>query len=33
VEQEAQIRLLEHLKNHHGQNSLLALRPADAYET
>ncbi len=33
IEQEAQIRLLEHLKNHHGQNSLLALRPADAYET
>jgi transketolase len=33
VEQEAQIRLLEHLKNHHGQMSLLALRPADACET
>jgi transketolase len=33
VEQEAQIRLLEHLKNHSGHNSLLALRPADAYET
>jgi transketolase len=33
VEQEAQIRLLEQLKNHHGQMSLLALRPADAYET
>ncbi len=33
VEQEAQIRLLENLKNHHGQMSLLALRPADAYET
>ena len=33
VEQEAQIRLLEHLKNHHGQMSLLALRPADAAET
>lgn len=32
VEQEAQIRLLEHLKNHHGQMSLLALRPADAAE-
>jgi transketolase len=32
VEQEAQIRLLEHLKNHHGQISLLALRPADAAE-
>jgi transketolase len=33
VEQEAQIRLLEKLKNHHGQMSLLALRPADSAET
>jgi transketolase len=33
VEQEAQIRLMEHLKNHKGQMSLLALRPADAAET
>ena len=33
VEQEAQIRLMEQLKNHHGQMSLLALRPADANET
>ncbi|HOK98867.1 MAG TPA: transketolase [Bacteroidales bacterium] len=33
VEQEAQIRLLEHLKNHSGHNSMLVLRPADAYET
>jgi transketolase len=33
IEQEAQIRLLENLKNHHGQMSLLALRPADACET
>jgi transketolase len=33
VEQEAQIRLLEHLKNHNGENSLLVLRPADANET
>jgi transketolase len=33
IEQEAQIRLLEQLKNHHGQMSLLALRPADAHET
>ncbi len=33
VEQEAQIRLLEKLKNHHGQNSMLVLRPADAQET
>ena len=32
VEQEAQIRLLEHLKNHHGMNSALVLRPADAIE-
>lgn len=33
VEQEAQIRLLEQLKNHHGQNSMLVLRPADSAET
>lgn len=33
VEQEAQIRLMEHLKNHHGENSVLVLRPADALET
>ncbi|MBA7567662.1 Transketolase [subsurface metagenome] len=33
VEQEAQIRLLENLKNHSGQISLLALRPADTVET
>jgi transketolase len=33
VEQEAQIRLMEKLKNHHGQNSMLVLRPADAEET
>lgn len=33
VEQEAQIRLLEHLRNHHGQRSMLVLRPADATET
>ena len=33
VEQEAQIRLMEKLKNHHGQNSMLVLRPADAKET
>ncbi|WP_211093431.1 transketolase family protein [Flammeovirga agarivorans] len=33
IEQEAQLRLLEQLKNHHGQRSFLALRPADAYET
>ncbi len=33
VEQEAQIRLLEQLKNHSGQRSMLVLRPADAAET
>ncbi|WP_270568864.1 transketolase family protein [Coprobacter secundus] len=33
VEQEAQIRLLEQLKNHHGRNSVLVLRPADSAET
>ena len=33
VEHEAQIRLMEHLKNHHGENSMLVLRPADAIET
>lgn len=33
VEQEAQIRLMEKLKNHHGQNSTLVLRPADVEET
>ena len=33
VEQEAQIRLMEKLKNHHGKNSVLVMRPADAKET
>ncbi|MDD2996660.1 MAG: transketolase [Paludibacter sp.] len=33
VEQEAQIRLMEKLKNHKGQNSMLVLRPADVEET
>ena len=33
VEQEAQIRLLEHLRNHSGDRSMLVLRPADAVET
>ncbi len=33
VEQEAQIRLMEKLKNHKGHNSMLVLRPADAVET
>jgi transketolase len=32
VEQEAQIRLLEQLRNHKGKRSLLALRPADSQE-
>ena len=33
VEHEAQLRLMEHLKNHHGENSTLVLRPADSQET
>ena len=33
VEQEAQIRLLEKLKNHSGKPSFLALRPSDSAET
>ena len=33
VEQEAQIRLMEKLKNHSGKPSMLVLRPADAKET
>ena len=33
VEQEAQIRLMEKLKNHKGKNSALVLRPADGNET
>ena len=33
VEQEAQIRLMEHLHNHSGDPSMLVLRPADAAET
>ena len=33
VEQEAQLRLMEHLKNHHGENSMVVLRPADTSET
>ena len=33
IEQEAQIRLLEELKNHKGKNSMLVLRPADGAET
>ncbi|MEG2365553.1 MAG: transketolase [Alistipes sp.] len=32
VEHEAQIRLMEHLKNHQGERSMVVLRPADAEE-
>lgn len=32
IEQEAQVRLLEKVKNHKGQNSMLVLRPADVTE-
>ncbi len=33
VEHEAQIRLMEHLRNHQGERSMLVLRPADGEET
>ena len=33
IEHEVQIRLLEHLKNHSGERSMLVLRPADGAET
>jgi len=33
VEQEIQVRLMEKLKNHKGNNSMLVLRPADVIET
>ncbi len=33
VEQEAQIRLLEKIKNHHGRDGVRVFRPADADET
>ena len=33
VEHEAQIRLMEHLRNHSGERSMVVLRPADADET
>lgn len=33
VEQEAQIRLMEQLKNHQGKDSMLVLRPCDSAET
>ena len=32
IEQEAQIRLMEHLKNHEGERSMVVLRPADGEE-
>ena len=33
VEQEAQIRLMEHLHKHSGERSMVVLRPADAEDT
>ncbi|MFI3319748.1 MAG: transketolase [Rikenellaceae bacterium] len=33
IEQEAQIRLMEHLRNHDGERSMVVLRPADGEET
>ncbi len=33
VEQEMQLRLLEHLHNHQGERSIVVMRPADSYET
>ncbi len=33
VEHEAQLRLLEQLRNHQGERSIVVLRPADAQET
>ena len=33
VEQEAQIRLMEKMKNHSGRNSMLVMRPADVKAT
>lgn len=33
VEQEAQIRLMEKMKNHSGKNSMLVMRPADGKAT
>ena len=33
IEQETQIRLLEKVKNHSGNNGFIALRPADSLET
>ena len=33
IEHEAQIRLMEHLRNHRGERSMVVLRPADCEET
>ena len=33
IEQEAQIRLMEHLHNHQGERSMVVLRPADSEDT
>lgn len=33
IEQEAQVRLLESVKNHKGKNSMLVIRPADVQES
>ncbi len=33
IEQEAQIRLMEHLRNHSGERSMVVLRPGDAEDT
>ncbi len=33
IEHEAQIRLMEHLRNHRGERSMVVLRPADGDET
>ncbi len=33
IEHEAQIRLMEHLRNHSGERSLIILRPADSLAT
>lgn len=33
IEQEAQIRLMEHVHNHRGERSMVVLRPADGQET
>ncbi|MBR5811466.1 MAG: transketolase [Alistipes sp.] len=33
IEHETQIRLMEHVRNHQGERSMVVLRPADAEET